>query len=157
MNKKNTNTSNEELEDELEVFDEEDEEEDVDDDDFDFDDDEDDDDFDDEDDEELEALFDEIDDLIDSNNVVLFMKGTPKLPMCHFSGKVCNILKECGVTNFHSVNVLENDAMREAIKEYSDWPSLPQLYIAGEFIGGCDIVSEMFESGELQTLLAENK
>ena len=89
---------------------------------------------------------------INSNNVVLFMKGTPVFPQCGFSARVVDILTKVGV-KFGSVNVLESDEMREGIKQYSNWPTIPQLYVKKEFIGGCDIVSEMFESGELLELL----
>ena len=88
---------------------------------------------------------------IKSNDVVLFMKGTPAFPMCGFSAAVAQILSEIGV-KFSSVNVLENENMREGIKQFSNWPTIPQLYIKEEFIGGCDIVKEMFESGELLEL-----
>ena len=89
---------------------------------------------------------------IKSNNVVLFMKGTPVFPMCGFSAATVEVLNKIGV-KFSSVNVLESDEMREGIKQYSNWPTIPQLYVKKEFIGGCDIVSEMFESGELLELL----
>ena len=97
----------------------------------------------------------EIKKLIDTNNVCLFMKGVPDAPQCGFSMTVSNILKHLNV-NFNGVNVLDDQNLRQGIKEYSDWPTIPQLYIKGEFIGGCDIVKEMFESGELKSLL-ENK
>lgn len=90
---------------------------------------------------------------IDENNVVLFMKGTADFPQCGFSGKVVQILKACGA-NFKDVNVLADPEMRQGIKDFTNWPTIPQLYIRGEFIGGCDIVTELFESGELQKLLA---
>ena len=90
--------------------------------------------------------------IIDSNNIVLFMKGTPEAPQCGFSMAVSNILKHLKV-NFEGVNVLENDEIRQGIKNYTDWPTIPQLYIKGEFVGGCDIVKEMFETGELLELL----
>ena len=93
--------------------------------------------------------------IIQSNNIVLFMKGTPAAPECGFSMAVSNILKHLKV-NFNSVNVLEDEKMRQGIKDYSDWPTIPQLYVKGEFIGGCDIIKEMFEKGELKSLL-ENK
>jgi len=89
---------------------------------------------------------------IADNNVVLFMKGTPDAPQCGFSMQVSTILKNLGV-DFTGVNVLENQYLREGIKVYSDWPTIPQLYVKGEFIGGCDIVREMYQDGELQTLL----
>ena len=89
---------------------------------------------------------------ISSNNVVLFMKGTPVFPMCGFSATIAQVLSDLGV-NFSSVNVLKSDEMREGIKQFSNWPTIPQLYIKEEFIGGCDIVKEMYESGELLELL----
>ena len=96
-----------------------------------------------------------IDELIDKNDVCLFMKGTPDVPQCGFSLAVSNILKHLGV-NFKSINVLENNEIRDGIKKYSDWPTIPQLYIKREFIGGCDIIKEMFEKKELQVKLSEN-
>ena len=89
---------------------------------------------------------------ITNNDVVLFMKGTPVFPMCGFSAATVQILTNLGI-KFNSVNVLENDEMREGIKKFSDWPTIPQLYVKKEFIGGCDIIKEMFESGELLELL----
>ena len=89
---------------------------------------------------------------IKSNDVVLFMKGTPVFPMCGFSAATVEVLNKLGV-KFGSVNVLESDEMREGIKKFSNWPTIPQLYVKEEFIGGCDIVKEMFESGELLELL----
>ena len=94
--------------------------------------------------------------IIDSNEICLFMKGVPEAPQCGFSMTVSNILKVLNV-NFKGINVLENENMRQAIKEYSDWPTIPQLYIKGEFVGGCDIVKEMFEKGELKDLLETKK
>lgn len=94
-----------------------------------------------------------IDSEVKSNDVVLFMKGTPQFPMCGFSGQVVQILNYLGVP-YKGVNVLENDVIRQGIKDYSNWPTIPQLYIKGEFIGGCDIVREMFQAGELQTEFA---
>ena len=93
-----------------------------------------------------------INDLVKNNKVCLFMKGSPEVPQCGFSLAVANILKHLNV-KFKSVNVLENDEIRQEVKLYSDWPTIPQLYVAGEFIGGSDIVKEMFEKGELKTLL----
>ncbi|MEQ9115215.1 MAG: Grx4 family monothiol glutaredoxin [Rickettsiales bacterium] len=93
---------------------------------------------------------------IKENNVVLFMKGDAKFPMCGFSSVVSNILSNLGV-RFQDINVLESNELREGIKQYSDWPTIPQLYVKGEFIGGCDIVREMFESGELEELLKDKK
>ena len=92
--------------------------------------------------------------IIDSNNIVLFMKGTPEAPQCGFSMSISNILKYLKV-KFEGINVLESDEIRQGIKDYTDWPTIPQLYIKGEFIGGCDIVKEMFEKKELQTKLSE--
>ena len=94
-------------------------------------------------------------DYIDNNEVCLFMKGTPDAPQCGFSMAVTNLLKILEV-NFKAVNVLEDQSIREGIKTFSDWPTIPQLYIKKEFIGGCDIVKEMFEKDELQTKLKEN-
>ena len=88
---------------------------------------------------------------IKSNDIVLFMKGTPAFPMCGFSAAVVQILNDIGV-KYNTVNVLDSDEMRERIKEFSNWPTIPQLYVKEEFIGGCDIVKEMHESGELQEL-----
>ena len=88
---------------------------------------------------------------IDNNEVCLFMKGTPDAPQCGFSMAVSNMLKILDV-NFKGINVLENDKIRQGIKEFSDWPTIPQLYIKKEFVGGCDIVKEMFENGELKKL-----
>lgn len=99
-------------------------------------------------------VFAEIQSHIDSSPVMLFMKGTPMFPQCGFSARVIQILKHAGVP-FKTVNVLENPAIRDGIKTFSNWPTIPQLYVKGEFIGGCDIVTEMYQSGELQTLLAE--
>ena len=89
---------------------------------------------------------------ISSNDVVLFMKGTPAFPMCGFSAAVAQVLSDLGI-KFSTVNVLESDEMREGIKQFSDWPTIPQLYIKKEFIGGCDIIKEMYENGELLELL----
>ena len=96
----------------------------------------------------------QITDLIEKNDVCLFMKGTPEVPQCGFSLAVSNMLKHLEV-NFKGINVLENNNIREGIKSYSDWPTIPQLYIKKEFIGGCDIVKEMFEKKELQKKLSE--
>ena len=97
-----------------------------------------------------------IDNEINNNEVCLFMKGTPDAPQCGFSMAVSNILKILEV-KFKGINVLENNELRQGIKEFSDWPTIPQLYIKGEFIGGCDIVKEMFEKGDLQNKLKEKK
>ena len=97
-----------------------------------------------------------IKELVEKNDVCLFMKGTPEVPQCGFSLAVSNILKHLEV-KFKGIDILENSELRQSIKEYSDWPTIPQLYIKGEFIGGCDIVKEMFEKGELQAKLKEKK
>ena len=91
---------------------------------------------------------------VKSNDVVLFMKGTPQFPMCGFSGQVVQILDYLGVP-FKGLNVLESDELRQGIKAFSNWPTIPQLYVKGEFVGGCDIIREMFQAGELQSLLKE--
>ena len=91
---------------------------------------------------------------VKSNDVVLFMKGTPQFPMCGFSGQVVQILDHLGVT-YKGLNVLDSEELRNAIKTYSNWPTIPQLYVKGEFVGGCDIVREMFQAGELQQTLKE--
>ena len=96
-----------------------------------------------------------IDDLVKGNRVVLFMKGTAQFPQCGFSGRAVQILKACGVTELTTVNVLEDEGIRQGIKEYANWPTIPQLYIGGEFVGGSDIMMEMYQSGELQQLLAK--
>ena len=93
--------------------------------------------------------------LIEKDKVCLFMKGTPEVPQCGFSLAVANVLKHLNV-KFGSVNVLENDEIRQGIKVFSDWPTIPQLYVMGEFVGGSDIVKEMFESGDLKSLLEKN-
>jgi|TARA_B100001063_G_C16441582_1_gene393844 monothiol glutaredoxin len=92
--------------------------------------------------------------LINENDVCLFMKGTPEAPECGFSMAVSNILKHLNV-NFRGINVLEDETLRQGIKEYSDWPTIPQLYIKNEFIGGCDIIKELFEKGELKNKFKE--
>ena len=103
-----------------------------------------------------ENLKKKIIDELEKNEVCLFMKGTPTSPQCGFSLAVSNVLKHLEV-NFQGINVLESDELREGIKKFSDWPTIPQLYIKGEFIGGCDIVKEMFEKGELQKKLQEKQ
>jgi monothiol glutaredoxin len=95
-----------------------------------------------------------IDELVKNNHVVLFMKGTAQFPQCGFSGRAIQILKACGVQGLKTVNVLEDDGVRQGIKEYANWPTIPQLYVNGEFVGGSDILMEMYEAGELQPLLA---
>ena len=97
-----------------------------------------------------------IENLINENDVCLFMKGTPDSPQCGFSMAVSNVLKHLKV-NFKGINVLEDEDIRQGIKNYSDWPTIPQLYVKNEFVGGCDIVKEMFEKGELKKLLEEKK
>jgi monothiol glutaredoxin len=92
---------------------------------------------------------------VKSNRVVLYMKGTPQLPQCGFSATAIEILKRCGVSDFLAVNVLADDAIREGIKAYANWPTIPQLYVNGEFLGGCDIMREMYQSGELQPVLSK--
>lgn len=101
-----------------------------------------------------ESIFDSIRQAVDTYDVVLFMKGTPDFPQCGFSSRAVAILERLGVS-YASYNVLENPELREAIKQFSNWPTIPQLYIKGEFIGGSDIMMEMFESGELQELVTE--
>ena len=90
---------------------------------------------------------------VTGNRVVLYMKGTPQFPQCGFSSAAVQILKACGVKDFATVNVLQDEAIRQGIKEYANWPTIPQLYVNGEFVGGADILREMYESGELQELL----
>jgi len=97
-----------------------------------------------------------IQDTISKNDVVLFLKGNPDMPQCGFSMTVCNVLKHLEVP-FDGINVLEDEELRNGIKTFSDWPTIPQLYIKGEFVGGCDIVKEMFEKKELQKLLEDKK
>ena len=102
------------------------------------------------------SINEQIKNLINENDICLFMKGTPDVPQCGFSLAIANMLKHLNV-KFKGINVLENDEMRQGIKQYSDWPTIPQLYIKGEFIGGCDIIKEMFEKGELQKKLQEKQ
>jgi monothiol glutaredoxin len=90
---------------------------------------------------------------VTGNSVVLYMKGTPQFPQCGFSANAVQILKACGVSNLFTVNVLEEPEIRQGIKEYANWPTIPQLYVKGEFVGGSDIMREMYQSGELQKLL----
>ena len=104
----------------------------------------------------MKILKKKINDLIQKNPVCLFMKGTPDVPQCGFSMAVSNVLKHLGV-NFIGVNVLEDNEIRDGIKTFSDWPTIPQLYVKGEFVGGCDIIKEMFEKGELQKKLKEKE
>ena len=91
--------------------------------------------------------------IVKGNPVVLFMKGTAQFPMCGFSGRAIQVLNACGVKDLKTVNVLEDEDIRQGIKDYANWPTIPQLYVNGEFLGGSDIMMEMFESGELQPLL----
>ncbi len=97
----------------------------------------------------------QIKETIEGNDVVLFMKGTATMPQCGFSSRVAGVLNYMGV-DFHDVNVLADDAIRQGIKDFSDWPTIPQLYVKGEFIGGCDIITEMTLSGELDAMLEKN-
>jgi len=94
-------------------------------------------------------------DLVKSSRVVLFMKGTAQFPMCGFSGRAVQILKACGVGDLKTVNVLEDEEVRQGIKEFANWPTIPQLYINGEFVGGSDIMMEMYQAGELQQMLSQ--
>jgi monothiol glutaredoxin len=96
-----------------------------------------------------------IDSEVKSNDIVLFLKGTPQFPQCGFSGQVVQVLDYLGV-EYRAINVLADADIRQGIKDYSNWPTIPQLYVKGEFIGGCDIIREMFQAGELQTLLNDN-
>ncbi len=102
----------------------------------------------------MTAARDFIDNEVKSNDIVLFMKGTPGFPQCGFSGQVVQILDYLGL-DYKGVNILTSDELRQAIKDYSNWPTIPQLYVKGEFVGGCDIIREMFQNGELQNLLEE--
>ncbi|MGC9162414.1 MAG: Grx4 family monothiol glutaredoxin [Thiomonas sp.] len=102
----------------------------------------------------MSSVQEQIDQIVKSHDVVLFMKGTPQFPMCGFSGRAVQLLKSCGVTQFKAIDVLQDEAIRQGIKEYANWPTIPQLYVKGEFIGGSDIMAEMAQSGELQTLLS---
>ncbi|MFN4115582.1 MAG: Grx4 family monothiol glutaredoxin [Inhella sp.] len=96
-----------------------------------------------------------IDAMVKGHRVVLFMKGSAQFPMCGFSGRAVQILKACGVNDLQTVNVLEDPEVRQGIKDYAQWPTIPQLYVNGEFVGGSDIMMELYESGELQQLLAK--
>tara|TARA_Y100000817_G_scaffold313814_1_gene310835 strand:+ start:1488 stop:1811 length:324 start_codon:yes stop_codon:yes gene_type:complete len=99
----------------------------------------------------MDEINKKIQSILDKNNIVLFMKGTPDAPECGFSMTVSNILKHLKV-NFEGINVLESNELRQGIKDFTDWPTIPQLYVKGEFVGGCDIVKEMFEKGDLKKL-----
>ncbi len=103
----------------------------------------------------MASIQDEIKQELSGTEVVLFMKGTPQMPMCGFSGQVVQILDYLGV-EYKGVNVLANDEIRQGVKDFSNWPTIPQLYVKGEFLGGCDIVREMFQTGELATYLGEH-
>lgn len=94
--------------------------------------------------------------LVNQHRVVLFMKGTAQFPMCGFSGRAVQILKACGVDDLKTVNVLEDEEIRQGVKDYANWPTIPQLYVNGEFIGGSDILMEMYQAGELQQVLSQN-
>ena len=96
-----------------------------------------------------------IGDLVQHNRVVLFMKGTAQFPMCGFSGRAIQILKACGVDDLKTVNVLEDEEVRQGIKDFANWPTIPQLYVNGEFVGGSDILMEMYQAGELQQVLGK--
>ena len=104
----------------------------------------------------MSEIIQKINNHLKENNVCLFMKGTPEVPQCGFSMAVSNVLKHLEV-NFKGINVLENPELREGIKKFSDWPTIPQLYIKGEFVGGCDIIKEMFEKGNLQKKFIEKE
>ena len=94
-----------------------------------------------------------IDEIVKNHKIVLFMKGTAQFPMCGFSGRAVQVLNACGVQELTTVNVLEDEEVRQGIKQYANWPTIPQLYVNGEFVGGSDIMMEMYQSGELQQLL----
>ncbi len=102
----------------------------------------------------MSEINEKIKSILKTDNIVLFMKGTPDAPQCGFSMAVSNILKHLKV-NFKGINVLENNEIRQGIKDYTDWPTIPQLYVKGEFVGGCDIIKEMFEKGELKKLFED--
>ena len=104
----------------------------------------------------MTEIFDKIKEDINNNDVVLYMKGSRKLPQCGFSSTVVEILKRVGVSEYKDINVLLDMEIREGIKKFTDWPTIPQLYVKGEFIGGCDIIREMYEDGELEQLLKDN-
>ena len=103
----------------------------------------------------MDSIQQDIDQLVKSHDIVLFMKGSASFPMCGFSGRAIQFLKACGVDTktLKTINVLEDDGIRQGIKEYSQWPTIPQLYVKGEFVGGSDIMMEMYESGELQKVI----
>jgi len=103
------------------------------------------------------SVQDVIKEQVSKNRVVLYMKGSPDFPQCGFSANVVGILRECGVDDLFTVNVLENPDIRQGIKEFANWPTIPQLYVNGEFVGGSDILAEMYQKGELQKMLADTK
>ena len=103
----------------------------------------------------MSEIHQRIDQIVKGHRVVLFMKGTSQFPMCGFSGRAIQLLKACGVQDLATVNVLEDEGIRQGIKDYANWPTIPQLYINGEFVGGSDIMMEMYESGELQQALIQ--
>ncbi|OIQ78905.1 glutaredoxin-4 [mine drainage metagenome] len=105
----------------------------------------------------MPSVQERIEEIVKNNDVVLFMKGSPQFPMCGFSGRAVQLLKTCGVSQFKTVDVLQDEAIRQGIKTYANWPTIPQLYVRGEFVGGSDIMAEMSQSGELQTLLGAAK
>ena len=105
----------------------------------------------------MTTTHDRIHEMVTSHPVVLFMKGSAQFPQCGFSGRAVQILKACGVTKPYTFNVLQDESIRQGIKEYANWPTIPQLYIRGEFIGGSDIMMEMYQAGELQALLTEEQ
>ncbi|HEX2548998.1 MAG TPA: Grx4 family monothiol glutaredoxin [Gammaproteobacteria bacterium] len=99
------------------------------------------------------SVLEKIQSEIEKNKVILFMKGTPQFPQCGFSAKAIKLLQSSGIQEFATVNVLNDPEIRQGIKDFSNWPTIPQLYVKGEFIGGCDIMTEMFDAGELQELI----
>ena len=101
------------------------------------------------------SVQDTIREQVQKHRVVLYMKGSPQMPMCGFSATATQILKMCGATDVFTVDVLQNPEIRDGIKQFANWPTIPQLYVDGEFVGGCDIMREMYQSGELQTLLSK--
>ncbi len=101
----------------------------------------------------MSSVNDQIQEQISCNDIVLYMKGSPIFPQCGFSGRAADLLRKCGARDYHSVDVLQNPEIREGIKQFSNWPTIPQLYVKGQFIGGSDIMLEMYESGELQKLV----
>jgi monothiol glutaredoxin len=103
----------------------------------------------------MDPVLQKIDQLVKNHRVVLFMKGTSQFPMCGFSGRAIQVLKACGVSDPTTVNVLEDEDIRQGIKSYANWPTIPQLYVNGEFVGGSDIMMEMYQSGELQQMLSQ--